>query len=351
MANIAPDRFPGLAMFFKAANSSRLTIEICGTVILRNLILCHKFSHRLDILTLARSCPPLFWLALGALVGLLGSCTDHLSASNPPSRLPSSALPSDQPLQFKVFQRPDATIHTLYIPAASRYRVTLGIDNHLQTVNAYAQSHSAIAVLNGGFFDPTNGQSTSFVFFNGKLVADPRHSKGLTTNTDLAPFLPKIFNRSEWRQFKCQEQTLFKIDFHKELPPASCTLQASLGAGPQLLPKNTALQEGFIAYEQGKLIRDPLGISVRNARSALGLRPDGGMLWVMVAQTQPNTGMTLAELTEFLTRQGVTQALNLDGGSSSSIFYNGKTYSGKLSSEGKPVLRPVKSVLMLIPKT
>ena len=137
--------------------------------------------------------------------------------------------------------------------------------------------------------------------------------------------------------------------------PDGCTLHSSLGAGPQLLP-DTSQVEGFTDYADGRLIRDAIGSQQRNARSAIGIRRDGTLLWVMVAQTEPTSGMTLAELAKFMkTTLGTEKALNLDGGSSSSLYAaalmannNGVyTYYGRLNQQMQQIQRPIKSVLLI----
>jgi exopolysaccharide biosynthesis protein len=61
--------------------------------------------------------------------------------------------------------------------------------------------------------------------------------------------------------------------------------------------------------------------------------------------------MTFTELTTFLKTLGAEQAMNLDGGSSSSFYYQGKTSYGKVDTEGYPIQRPVKSVLLVLPSS
>jgi hypothetical protein len=283
-----------------------------------------------------------------AVATLLAACSASFT-SQPPLTQPVPSVAVTQATQFKVHQLTHATIYTLLISPTKHGRLEIGISNTLQTVTDFAEQSGAIAVLNGGFFDPNNGLSTSYVYTHGKLVADPRQNPRLTQNPDLAPWLAKIFNRSAFQMWQCANKPVYSIRLHQEAAPPGCKLQMSLGAGPQLLPQNTAQEEGFTAFQGGTMIRDPIGTQSRNARSAIGIKPDGSLLWVMVAQTTPNSGMTISELIQFLKNQGITTALNLDGGSSSSFFYRGKTYTGKLSSNAEPLLRPVKSVLILAP--
>jgi exopolysaccharide biosynthesis protein len=70
-------------------------------------------------------------------------------------------------------------------------------------------------------------------------------------------------------------------------------------------------------------------------------------LLVMVAQRPglANSGLTLAELAQVMAQQGAVQALNLDGGSSATLVYDGAVYHGRLNAAGEVVPRPVKSIL------
>jgi exopolysaccharide biosynthesis protein len=116
------------------------------------------------------------------------------------------------------------------------------------------------------------------------------------------------------------------------------------------LPEITSLQEGFVDFSNGEVIRDPLNSTQPNARSAVGITRDGSLLWVMVAQKpdSPSTsGMSLPALAAFMKTLGVEKAMNLDGGSSSCLYYKGKTFYGKVDEKGNLVRRPVKSVLLV----
>ncbi|MBE9229866.1 phosphodiester glycosidase family protein [Phormidium sp. LEGE 05292] len=82
----------------------------------------------------------------------------------------------------------------------------------------------------------------------------------------------------------------------------------------------------------------------------MGITVDGSLLWVMVSQKPENpttSGMSLPELAKFMKSLGVEKAMNLDGGSSSSFYYKGQAFYGKVDSKGNWVKRPVKSVLLV----
>lgn len=179
-------------------------------------------------------------------------------------------------------------------------------------------------------------------------MADPRQNERLTDNPALAPYLPQIFNRSELRRYHCGTRFQYAIARRQHPMPTGCQLLDALGGGPQLLPAMTPAVEGFWDANTG---RDPIGITTPNARTAVGIRANGDLLWVMAAQ-KPRaaaSGLSLAELADFLRSQGAITALNLDGGTSTAFYYHGKAIYGKLDPEGNPIARPVKSVLLLFP--
>jgi hypothetical protein len=132
-------------------------------------------------------------------------------------------------------------------------------------------------------------------------------------------------------------------------PPTGCQLIDALGAGPQLLPELTLKQEAFV---DSATSRDALGSTQPNAKTAVGITRDGSIVLVMVAQkpknpTQSGMSLPLPALADFMKSLGAQKAMNLDGGSSSSLYYNGKSFYGKVDLDGNPIKRPVKSVLLV----
>lgn len=241
---------------------------------------------------------------------------------------------------------PQSIAHILVIPANSRFLVTPALSPSVNTVEEFAQKHQAIAILNAGFFDPANRKSTSYVVISGQVVADPKENERLVNNPNLKPYLSQIFNRTELRRYSCGQTIRYDISLHNESPPAGCQLVDAIGAGPRLLPELTLVKEGFVDNANG---RDALGSNQPNARTAVGITRDGSLILVMVAQ-KPNAaanGISLPALADLMKTLGAQKATNLDGGSSSSLYYKGKTFYGKVDLEGNPIKRPVKSVLLV----
>ncbi|MEP1060042.1 MULTISPECIES: phosphodiester glycosidase family protein [Cyanophyceae] len=301
---------------------------------------------------------PIWLMSLAGIgLGLMWFAIAHSSRSSSPSQpSPINSAPTPTPaaaslarLEYKSYALPDSTVHTLTIPLHSRYEVTPALSDTVETPAAIARREGAIAALNGGFFDPENQKSTAYIVLNGQQVADPTQNERLMSNPDLVPYLDKILNRSEFRQYQCGDRRQYAIALHRAAPPTGCELINALGGGSRLLPAITAQEEGFVAYANGTISRDALGSRQPNARTAIGITRDHSILWVMVAQKPKDaaSGMTLQALADFMKTLGVEQAMNLDGGSSSSLYYDGKSAYGKVDQAGKPLIRPVKSVLLV----
>ena len=297
----------------------------------------------------------LFWIVCLGFIGLealLVSVTHSPKTPSPKSAVVPAATPTvRREPEYKTYQLAEAIAHTVLIPAQSQHSVIPAVTPGIATLKDFAEPYQAIAVINGGFFDPENQQSTSYVTLKQQLAADPKQNDRLINNPDLAPYLSKILNRSEFRQYQCGRSVSYDIVLHHDPVPPDCQLANALGAGPRLLPDLNLRPESFLETDpNGSIARDPIDQDRQSPRSAIGITADGSLLLVMVAQ-KPElpeaSGMTLQELADFMKSLGVQKALNLDGGGSASLYYSGTTYYGKLDENGQAIERPVKSVLLV----
>lgn len=219
-----------------------------------------------------------------------------------------------------------------------------------------SSQQNASAGINGGFFNLSDGVSASYIVLDGKTVADPRENKALLENQKLQPFLEQIFNRSELRVLKTKNGKLdYQIAAHNTPLPPNMTLVDSLQAGPQLLPVLRSEEEAFLRKQADGTYADSIGCKKPAARSAVGFTSDGYMIILAVAgkgQDPESSGITLEELADLMRRLGCASALNLDGGSSTTLYVrlaeNGKKAEGK-SVCGKDPETLVKSTLLLFP--
>ncbi|GAB4533120.1 MAG: hypothetical protein Tsb0014_18170 [Pleurocapsa sp.] len=285
-----------------------------------------------------------WWQLLISLsLGIILSVTSHSLAT----------AESSPQLAYQIYQRSQYTIHTVTIPHDSKYIVTPALKEELTSITDFATEYDAAAVINGGYFDPVNQKTTSHIIQETKIVADPRFNERLIDNPDLQPYIGKILNRAEFRRYLCREAIQYDIQLHSAPVPSNCTLQDTLGGGPALLPQDTSVAEGFVAYQNGAKIRDAIGFDSPNARSVIGIKNNGDLILVMAAQKpnlKGNSGISLPDLANFLVTIDVVKAMNLDGGSSSSLYYDSQAFYGKLDKDDNQVKREIKSVLLVIQK-
>ena len=259
-----------------------------------------------------------------------------------------TAMPAPMPPRYERIAYPHSEVHVVTVPSPEHTKVRVAVTDALTPLAAQVTAVNATAAINAGFFDPNNGLTTSYVVVEETLAADPRLNARLVDNPDLTAYMDRILNRSEFRRYDCGGTPRYDITLHNAEIPADCRLIDAVGAGPQLLPQDSSYEEAFIDYRaDGSINRDALGSRNRNARSAVGIKPDGSLVLVMAAQRPGDapSGLTFAEMSEVLTGLGVEKALNLDGGSSSALVFEGATHYGRLDREGNWVQRPVKSIL------
>ncbi len=82
-----------------------------------------------------------------------------------------------------------------------------------------------------------------------------------------------------------------------------------------------------------------------NPRSAIGQRGDGAVLMLVIDGRQPaSLGATISDLEDVMLEYGAVNAANLDGGSSSVLYYNGELINSPSSVVG---IRPVPDAILV----
>lgn len=216
-------------------------------------------------------------------------------------------------------------VSVLVVPAGVSVGARLSPDGGKSltaSTSSIARGYKARAAVNGGYFNLSNGQSTSYVTVGGKVVADPTVNKALIENPKLKPFLPQIFNRSEIRFLRKHNEVIVQIARHNEAVPKGFVIDSALQGGPRLLPKLNAEEEAFVRVQENGEKVDSIGVNRTAARTAVAITADGILLIVCVAgrgQDEFSSGLTLRELATLLKNLGAVSALNLDGGTSSTM--------------------------------
>ncbi|BBB91470.1 MAG TPA: phosphodiester glycosidase family protein [Methylomusa anaerophila] len=190
----------------------------------------------------------------------------------------------------------------LEVPDPLRVQVATARDMREKgdTVSAIALSNNAIAAINaGGFYDPegvgTGRLPYGVIVQEGKFVVggDIKEEIDLVGLTKSGSLVAGKYTPAEMRKMDLQEGVTF---------------------GPPIIINGK------------KLITQGDGGWGVAPRTAIGQKRDGTILLLVIDGRQPSysLGATLLDVQNILYEQGAYVAANLDGGSSTTMFYNGK---------------------------
>lgn len=131
----------------------------------------------------------------------------------------------------------------------------------------------------------------------------------------------------------------YKIHFRLEGDEAWKSVKYAIGGGPRLIrDKRVSVEFGDERFDQDLALK-------RHPRTAIGVT-DGGEIVIVVVdgRSKYSTGASLNELAWIMRRLGCVNAINLDGGGSSTLYVGGAVLSRP--SDGKE--RPVANALLLM---
>ena len=110
-----------------------------------------------------------------------------------------------------------------------------------------------------------------------------------------------------------------KIEIQSELLPSELEAFPNIVGGGPLLLQNSSLVLNAEVEQFSRAFATQAA-----PRSAIGLNATGELLLVAVHSSPGGSGPTLAELAQIMAQLGSTAALNLDGGSSASLYLGGR---------------------------
>lgn len=169
----------------------------------------------------------------------------------------------------------------------------------VENLSSIAKRSKATVAINGTFFDAYTKDSYKapygYIVSNGELRMKASGDKRTIFTYDnnlLADLIPGA-------------------DFNEHFNQGS--IQGALQAGPRLLV------DGKVSLDvKAEGFKDPKILTGGGARSALGLTRDHKLILLTTS------GATIPQLAEMMKQAGAYQAMNLDGGASSGLYYNGK---------------------------
>lgn len=183
-------------------------------------------------------------------------------------------------------------------------------EKELITTSNFGLRDTAIAAVNGNFFDVKNGGSVDFVRVNGKTINTNR--------------LDKNGNRA-----KHQEAAIVmdkgKISIKK--------WDGSADWETKLSEQNVLLNGPLLTLNNIDETLDTAGFNrLRHPRTCLGLKPNGRIILLTVdGRNENSAGMSLFELTKLMRWLGCTSAINFDGGGSTTLWVSGMPDGGVIN--------------------
>lgn len=189
----------------------------------------------------------------------------------------------------RLFAGPQS-LTVLEITAGAPVRFDVEAPGSLTRTSAMGQRLGALAALNGGFYDTKNGDPVGLLRLDGALrnpANDGQGSFGIGLDGQLQL---AVRTRGDWPE-----------------------VHEALGAGPFLLRDGAVLEHG------------PKQKDVRHPRTAIGRTADGRVLWLTIdGRTDQAVGTSHEETARILQALGCRDALNLDGGGSSTLWVHGR---------------------------
>lgn len=175
--------------------------------------------------------------------------------------------------------------------------------SELKPTSQLALEHGASVAVNGGFFDMKNGGATDFIQVDNNVVNRTR-KKSDRGNALL------LLSEKEVK-IKAAADTLYEAERYPNVMLSGPLLVA--GGNPYPLTKN--------AFNDN-----------RHPRTAIALTGDDKLLLLVVdGRNKSSHGMNLHELSSILRWLGAKEAMNLDGGGSSTLYIEGATENGVVS--------------------
>jgi uncharacterized protein YigE (DUF2233 family) len=274
---------------------------------------------------------------------------------------------------------------------------------------AAATRHDAFAAINGGFFARKTGQPLGLVVIDGRLLSTPIERRAVFAITAegrpvIQPFtfrgsvesdrgvripISAVNRPPRWGGLAVYTPeygpltpahtlhavviagTVTAFPSGRVAIPEDGYVLSATAAGRQLISDRLVLGEQVrldLAISPGKIVHAIGGgprlvqdgeISVpfrwesfgaafsarRTSRSAIGITAEGKVLLVTVEKSRRSTGMRLVELARLMRELGAVQAMNLDGGGSSTLVVGGRVVNVPERHQ-----RGVASMLLVVPK-
>lgn len=238
----------------------------------------------------------------------------------------NSSGTSQSQITLKTYTQDNTTIYVadIYLAEGETIQSALAQNtygkNVTDTTSNMAESVGATVAINGDYY---GARTSGYVIRNGELL---RSTKASDDQEDLVLWADGSMSIIREGDYTAQEL----LD--------KGALQV-LSFGPGLVI------DGQVAVDSN----DEVGKAMAsNPRTAIGYIGDNHYVLVVAdGRTSESTGLSLLQLANFMTGLGVTQAYNLDGGGSSTMYYNGQVVNNPTTNGSTISERSVSDILYL----
>lgn len=195
-------------------------------------------------------------------------------------------------------------ICVLEIPRNSKAHLAFVSDTDYVRVSEFARRYQALAGINGSFFDMKVCRPTCYLRIGGRTIGENTPSEQDSVNR-------KYFQNGVIR-LTHGGRPRFLIPDSNRLAEARMPDSNIMTSGPMLIHRGQNVPQRL----------DRRFVYSRHNRTALGLKPDGTIvLFVADGRMRKQAdGLSLPELTRMMRWLGCSEAVNLDGGGSSTMY-------------------------------
>lgn len=217
-----------------------------------------------------------------------------------------------------------------------------------ETVKEMSQKEGAVAAINGGFWK-LNGRPAGILKVQGSWYATPDKPRGAIGWTQNGRRVAIDRLLTNYSLEECWSESQLEVIPASNPPWTSASdwsdFENIVGGTPVLI-KNGFLVEDSSAEQVLESF-----LTNRHPRTAIGIRPSGEWVFVVVDGRfyGYGGGMTISELADFMLYLGCTEALNLDGGGSSTMVLEGSVINepcGEILEDDKYVQEVSDAILI-----
>ncbi len=193
----------------------------------------------------------------------------------------------------------------LELPPNSPCRLAYSYESRRTPTSTHAKRHNAVAAVNGSFFDMKYHNPICYLRIDGKELGE---------NT------PQVSDSVHRKYYQYGSVALRKGRPIIFIPDSARMAERSL-------PDRNIMTAGPLLIYHGRLMpmrKDKTFVTDRHNRTAIGVRKDGTVLLVTLdGRMKESEGMSLQDFSKLLRYLGCHDALNLDGGGSTTMYVRG----------------------------